>query len=177
MNVVQRVKNVFVGVMIILGSIILMAFPGNGLMIVVSILCLSLFIYGIKSMIFYFTMSRHMVGGRIILYLGIIILDFGMFTLMLTNIPRFYIVLYLLVIYAFSGVIDILRSLEAKKYQAPNWKFILISGLINITIAILCIVFIGNSDVIVYFYSAGLIYYASVRIYTAFRKTAIVYIQ
>ena len=177
MNVGQRIKNVLIGVFIIIGGIILMAFPDNGLIIVASILCLSLFIYGIRSLVYYFSMARHMVGGRIILYLGIIILDLGMFALMLTNIPRFYIVLYLLVIYAFSGVIDVLRSLEAKKYQAPSWKFFLASGLVNIVVAVLCIVFIKRGDMIVYFYGAGLIYSAVVRIISALRKTAIVYIQ
>ncbi|MBQ7715559.1 MAG: DUF308 domain-containing protein [Clostridia bacterium] len=177
MNIVQRIKNVLLGVLIILSSVIIMAFPDVGLIIVAAILCFSLFIYGIKSLIFYYSMARHMVGGRIILYLGIIILDFGMFALMLTDIPRFYIVLYLLVIYAFSGVIDILRSLEAKKYQASSWKLFLASGVINIVVAVLCIVFIKRGDMIVYFYGAGLIYSAAVRIISAFRKTAIVYIQ
>ena len=176
MNVFQRIKNVLIGVLIIISSVILMVLRDDGLVIVAAILCFSLLIYGIRSLVFYFSMARHMVGGRIILYLGIIVSDLGMFALMLTDIPRFYIVLYLLVIYAFSGVIGILRSLEAKKYRAP-WKLILVSGLINMTVAVLCIVFIKRGDMIVYFYSAGLIYSAAVRIFTAFRKTAIVYIQ
>ena len=173
----QRIKNILIGVLIILGAVILIAFPEEGLIITATILSFSLFIYGIKNMIYYFTMARHMVGGRIILYLGIIILDFGMFTIMMTNIPKIYIVLYLLVIYAFAGVIDILRALEAKKYQASTWKLSLISGIINIVVAILCVVFIGSTRMIVYFYCAGLIYSAIVRIITSFRKTAIVYIQ
>ena len=177
MSIVQRIENVLIGVLIIIGSVTLMAFPDDGLIIVVSILCLSLFIYGIKSLFYYFSMARHMVGGRIILYLGIIILDFGVFALMLTDIPRFYIVLYLLVIYAFSGVIDILRSLEAKKYNPSTSKLFLASGVINIAVAVLCIVFIRHGDIIAYFYSAGLIYYGIIRIITAFRKTAIVYIR
>ena len=177
MNSGQRIKNVILGVLIILGAVILIAFPNEGLLIVAGILCLSLFIYGIKTLIYYFTMARHMVGGRIMLYLGMIVLDLGMFALMLTDIPRIYIVLYLLIIYAFSGVIEILRALEVKKNNGPSWKFKLFSGLVNIVIAILCIVFIGHTDVIVFIYSLGLIYSAIVRIVTAFRKTAIVYIQ
>ena len=111
------------------------------------------------------------------LYLAVVVLDLGMFTMMLTNIPKMYIALYLVVVYAFSGAIDILRALEAKKYQAPSWRLSLISGIISVVIAILCIVFIGSTNMIVYLYSAGLIYSAIVRIVTAFRKTAIVYIQ
>lgn len=173
----QRIKNVLIGILIILGAVILIAFPEEGIIITASILSLSLFVYGIKTLIYYITMTRHMVGGRIMLYLAVVVLDLGMFTMMLTNIPKMYIALYLVVVYAFSGAIDILRALEAKKYQAPSWRFSLISGIINVVIAILCIVFIGSTNMIVYLYSAGLIYSAIARIITAFRKTAIVYIQ
>ena len=173
----QRIKNILIGVLIILGAIILIAFPEEGLIITASILSLSLFFYGVKTLIYYFTMARHMVGGRIMLYLSIIVLDFGMFTLMMTNIPKIYIALYLLAIYAFAGVIDILRALEAKKYQASTWKLSLISGIINIVVAILCVAFLGSTRMIVYLYCAGLIYSAIIRIVTACRKTAIVYIQ
>ena len=173
----QRIKNVLIGILIILGAVILIAFPEEGIIITASILSLSLFVYGIKTLIYYITMTRHMVGGRIMLYLAVVVLDLGMFTMMLTNIPKMYIALYLVVVYAFSGAIDILRALEAKKYQAPSWRLSLISGIISVVIAILCIVFIGSTNMIVYLYSAGLIYSAIVRIVTAFRKTAIVYIQ
>ena len=173
----QRIKNVLIGILIILGAVILIAFPEEGIIITASILSLSLFVYGIKTLIYYITMTRHMVGGRIMLYLAVVVLDLGMFTMMLTNIPKMYIALYLVVVYAFSGAIDIMRALEARKYQAPSWRFSLISGIINVVIAILCIVFIGSTNMIVYLYSAGLIYSAIVRIITAFRKTAIVYIQ
>ena len=173
----QRIKNVLIGILIILGAVILIAFPEDGLIIASSILSLSLFFYGIKTLIYYITIARHMVGGRIMLYLAVVVLDLGMFTLMLTNIPKIYIVLYLVVVYAFSGAVDILRALEAKKYQAPLWRFSLVSGIINVFVAILCIVFIGSTNMIVYLYCAGLIYSAIVRIITAFRKTAIVYIQ
>ena len=173
----QRIKNVLIGILIILGAVILIAFPEEGIIITASILSLSLFVYGIKTLIYYITMTRHMVGGRIMLYLAVVVLDLGMFTMMLTNIPKMYIALYLVVVYAFSGAIDILRALEAKKYQAPSWRLSLTSGIISVVIAILCIVFIGSTNMIVYLYSAGLIYSAIVRIVTAFRKTAIVYIQ
>ena len=173
----QRIKNILIGIAIILGALILIAFPEDGIIITASILSLSLFIYGIKTLIYYATMARHMVGGRIMLYLAVVVLDLGMFTMMLTNIPKIYIVLYLVVVYAFAGAVGILRALEAKRYQAPMWKLSLISGIINVVIAILCIIFMRSTNMIVYLYCVGLIYSAIVRIVTAFRKTAIVYIQ
>ncbi len=173
----QRIKNILIGIAIILGALILIAFPEEGIILTASILSISLFIYGIKTLIYYVTMARHMVGGRIMLYLAVVVLDLGMFTMMLTNIPKIYIVLYLVVVYAFAGVVSILRALEAKRYQAPMWKLSLISGIINVVIAILCIIFMRSTNMIVYLYCAGLIYSAIVRIVTAFRETAIVYIQ
>ena len=176
MSMGQRIINILIGVLIIAGAVIMIAFPEEGLIITAAILSISLFIYGIKTLIYYFTMSRHMVGGRIMLYLGVVVLDLGMLTMMMTNIPRIYIVLYLLAVYAFAGVIDILRALEAKSYQAPSWRFSLISGIVNVVIAILCVAFISSASMIVNIYCAGLIYSAIVRIITAFRKTEIVYI-
>ena len=173
----QRIKNILIGLLVILGAVILITFPEKGIVVTAAILSLSLFIYGIKTLIYYITMARHMVGGRIMLYIAVVVLDLGMFTLMLTGIPKTYIALYLVVVYAFSGAIDILRSIEAKKYQASSWRFSLISGIINVAVAIMCVIFIGSTYMIVYLYSAGLIYSAVARIITAFRKTAIVYIQ
>ena len=176
MSSAQRIKSILAGILILLGSAVLIAFPEDGLLFTAAILSISLLLYGIRMLIYYFTMARHMVGGRIMLYLGIIVLDFAMFTAMMSDVPRLYIILYLVAAYAFSGAIDILRSLEAKRYQASSWRFSLISGIIHIVFALSCIVFIGSTSVIVYVYAAGLIYSAIARIVTALRKTAIVYI-
>ena len=176
MSAVERIKNVLIGLLIILGAVILIFFPEEGFIIIAGILSISLVAYGVKSLVYYLMLARHMVGGRIMLYLAVVVLDLGIFTMMLTKIPRIYIVLYLVVVYAFSVVIDILRALEAKKLQAPSWRFSLISGIINVVIVILCLVFINSTKMIVYLYSGGLIYLAIVRIVNAFRKTAIVYI-
>lgn len=177
MTGIQRIKNILLGVVTILFSILMIAVPEGGLVVVALLISVSLFIYAVKTLVFYFSMARHMVGGRTMLYIGIIVLDFAVFVMMLTNIPRIYIILYLLAIHAFSGAIDILRSFEAKKYQASSWKFSMVSGVVNIIVAILCVVFIGSELIIIYIYCAGLIYSAMVRIITSFRKTAIVYIQ
>ena len=93
----QRIKNVLIGVLIILGAVILIVFPEEGILITASILSISLFVYGITTLINYITLTRHMVGGRIMLYLAVVVLDLGMFTMMLTNIPKIYIALYLVV--------------------------------------------------------------------------------
>ena len=133
-------------------------------------------IYGIRSLVYYFTMARHMVGGKYSLYLGVIALDFGMFTLAMSDIPRLYIAIYLMFCHAFSGVIDIMRGLEARSYEG-SWKLTTTHGLVSVFIAIACCVFIRSNMILVYIYAAGLMYSSCIRIITAFRRSAIVYIQ
>ncbi|MBQ9679097.1 MAG: DUF308 domain-containing protein [Ruminococcus sp.] len=173
----RRVTDILVGVLTMLLGFALILFPKHGLSIVAGILSMTMIVYGVRMLIYYCSMARHMVGGRTMLYIAVIVLDLGVFAWTLTDIPKIYIVLYLAVVHAFSGVIDIMRGLEAKKYKAPSWRLSALSGAVNLTVAILCIVFLGSTDMIVYIYSAGLIYSAVTRIITAFRKTAIVYIQ
>ena len=150
--------------------------PDMGPVIVMLLLCVSLFAYGIRTLWYYFTMARHMVGGRLHLYLGVIVIDLGLVTLALSNIPQMYIMLYLLILYVFSGAVSILRALESKKNGA-HWKWKLTYGIINLLIAAACGVFIRSGQVMVYIYCIGLVYSAVTRIIGAFRRTAVVYIQ
>ena len=121
-----------------------------------------------------------MVGGRGILYIGVIILDLGIFTLTIVDNPTSFVVAYLLTIHLFAGLVDILRSLESKRISAPSWKFKLSTGIVNIVVAIAAFVFgmVHRSlEVLSIIYGLGLFYSAITRIITAFRKTAIAYIQ
>ena len=60
---------------------------------------------------------------------------------------RQIVVIYLLIIYAFAGFVDVLRALEAKKYGAPYWKPKFITGVIEVLFAIALLIigmFIGD---------------------------------
>ena len=178
MGKLQRVQNVLVGILTILLSIIMMLLePEDGFLIAALILAFTLLFAGIRSLIYYFTMARHMVGGKMILYIGLIVLDFGMFTMAMTNIPHIYLILYLLGSHAFTAVIDIMRASEAKRNGASMWKLNMSTGIVNILVAILCLFALGSIRILVVMYCLGLIYSGCVRIIYAFRKTAIVYIQ
>ena len=50
-------------------------------------------------------------------------------------------------------------------------------GIINLLIAVLCLVFLGDVEVAVEIYALGLMYSAVMRIVQAFKPAAIVYIQ
>lgn len=177
MSGARRVREIIVSLLIIAFCVLIIFDPEKGFIIVAGILSLSLTIYGIRELIYYFTMARHMVGGKSALIIGVIAVDIGVFASTLTYLPNIYIVLYLLGIHAFSGAIDIMRSLEAKRMDAGSWRFKMASGAVNIVIAVLCVIFLNSTSMIVYIYTAGLAYSAVARIVTACRKTAIVYIQ
>jgi hypothetical protein len=180
MTAFQKIKNIVIAIFMLIGSAIIFWVPEDGITLIVLILSISLIINGLRNIIYYFTMARHMVGGRSILYTGVIIFDLGVFSLSVSDNSDRFVILYMLIIHMFSGLVDILRALESKRMSAPSWRFKFSSGVVNIAIAIAAFVsgyMFKSLTLIAYIYSAGLIYSAISRIITAFRKTAIVYIQ
>ncbi|WP_034444072.1 DUF308 domain-containing protein [Butyrivibrio sp. AE2032] len=174
----QRVRKVLFGLCMIAVALFFIFFPSDeAYMIIVAILSLGLAIVGIKDIIFYFTMAKHMIGGKMILIQGVIILDFALITGSLANVPKIYILLYLIGIHAFSGVVEILRAMESKKAVEGPWKLKFTHGIINFLLAIACLIFIRKSHTALLIYSLGLIYSAVVRIFSAFRRTSFILIN
>ena len=176
MSMLQRISNFISGLLSLLSGIVILLVTELGFRFAMLILGFSLLISGLRTVIFFFRMARHMVGGRSMLYYGVITMDFGVFTLTLTDMPRLYLAVYLVGVYAFSGVIDIMRSLEARSYEG-SWRMNLLHGSANVALAILCLVFVRSANVLAFIYGAGLIYSAIVRFIKTFRRTAVVYIQ
>lgn len=174
----RRATIFMISAAMIITAIAFMVSPRESYPVVTLILSFMLVAYGIRQIIYYIVMARHMVGGRLILYIGLIVLDLGLFTATLSTIPLPYVMLYLLGGYAFAGAIDLMRAKEARRLHSPEWKFILFKGMVNILIAVICLVlvFVGTTIAAVYIYSAGLIYSSILRIVSAMRKTAVVYI-
>ena len=174
----QRIRRILVGAVMIFFGILLIVDPSEeSYQIIIGVLSLGLAIAGIKDILFYFTMARHMVGGRMILVQGVIILDFAIITGSMASVPRIYILLYLIVIHAFSGVVEILRAMEAKRTVAGPWKLKFSHGIINFALALACLVFIRKANTALLIFSVGLIYSAAVRILTAFRRTSFILIN
>ncbi len=173
----QRVLNVAVGLVSILLGVILILFPVYGFDIILLILSAGLFVLGIKEIIYYFSMAIHMVGGKRSLYKGVIVLEVALFTLSMYEMPTVFVLLYLIAIHAFSGGVEVMRAMEARKNGTSSYKLKLSHGIIDLLMAVCCLVFIKHGDTAVYIYSAGLIYSAIIKIITAFKRTAVVYIQ
>ena len=119
MTTIQRIKKVLGGLIMAITALVLLVIKSEyGYIGIMIILSCWLTIYGLKDIIYYFTMARFMTGGRMLLYKGILFFDFGVVTASLSSFPKIYVILYLVGIYGFLGLVRILRALEAKKYGA-----------------------------------------------------------
>ena len=180
MTLIQRIRAVFSALMMILCAALLLLMKEDGYLLVILLLSITLIVYGVRTLIYYFTMARHMVDGRGIFYRGILVLDFGLFTLSISQNFNLVIVIYLLFVHAFSGVIGILHALEEKRFQADSWRLSMIQGMISIAFAAAAVIFgffLGDMQDLTRTYAAGLVWSAISQFIMAFRKTAIVYIQ
>ena len=177
MSKFQRVQNIVAGLCMLISAAVLFLLPEDGCLFIMLFLAVSLIIRGISELVYYFTMARYMVGGKLILFIGAVFFDFGFFTLTLSNEPKLFVLAYLLGLHAFTGLVNVLRAREAKRYNSGSWRINMAQGVVSILIAAVSLISAGNETLLVYFYSAGLIYSAALRIYSAFRRTAVVYIQ
>lgn len=179
MTKLERIGTFIAGLTIIICCIALIVLRGRGYTVLLYLLGLSLIFNGIRCLAYFFVMARHMVGGKMILFIGIVYLDFGMFTLTLNDEPLVFVVFYLLGFYAFSGLVDILRALEAFRLNG-DWKFTMSVGVINVAIAavaLFCGVVLKSPLLLVRLYCVGLLYSGISRIIQSLRTTTIVFIQ
>ena len=177
MTRMNRITSFITGLFMILTATFFSVDTEDALTFISLILCISLLLYGIRMFIYYFTLARHMIGGISILFRAVIIFDLGLFALNLSNLPLFYIMLYLAAINGFSGVVNIMRARESKNLDSPVWKLNLFQGILNVTMAVLCLVFIRSIQIASYIYAFGLFNSGIIRIIQAFRKTESVYVQ
>ena len=74
----QRIRGVLIGLVMLIAAFAFIAYPSEDVYItIVTILALGLAIAGIRDIIFYFRMARHMIGGKMILIQGAIIFGSG----------------------------------------------------------------------------------------------------
>ncbi len=118
-------------------------------------------------------------GAVLVLYLGengfLLIALF----LCVSLVPHVFIVLYILGINAFSGIVDILRALEARKLQSPSWRMNLAAGIVSIVFALAAGVsglVMKDMEVTTIIFVIGVFWSAAAKLISAFRRTAIVYI-
>lgn len=173
----QRIKSAFGGLVALAFVPLLMEDPDLGCAAIVLVLGIAAALAGLRMVIYYASMARHMVGGQIILYIGVILLDFGLFSFGIADVPKQYIMLYLMLGHLFYGLVEILRAMEIRKQKLGSWRFKLLIGLGNLALGVLCLVQINSSKMTVYIYCLGVLWSALGRIVSAFRPASVVYVE
>lgn len=176
MNIFKRIRTVLSSLFSICMYIYLMLYPDVGIHYVINLLALGLLFYGIQQLRYYRTMARFKVGGNITLYIGIICIELSVVTFRINDVHTFMIMLYLLLYYIFIGAIHIYSALEARKISAPFWRTRLFNGIVHLIISVLCLLNFYSSRMMMYILCCGLIYSAIMRLVTACKHTAIIYI-
>lgn len=180
MTKLQILQNSFIGLIMILIGAGMLYKPQSWLGFAVRLLSVMLIVGGLRYLVYYIDIARSMVGGRSVLYRGILMLDAGALTLSMTSRSMFYLILYLAGAHMFAGVVELMRALEQRRVGSPAWRFRAAVGSANVALAVAVVAggFAFHSEtIVVYVYGAGLIYSGLLRIISAFRKTAIVYIR
>lgn len=177
MSLIKKIIQLSVGFALIILAVFLIVVPELAVEYIAAIIFITLFIGGIRYLAQYFSMARYMVGGRTIFYTGLIMLDLSLISWSLIVKSQLYIMLYLVGIYVFYGVVQLLHSFETKRNENSAWKIIFINAVINLLIALTCLCFAGSLEIMVYVYGAGVIYTGLTRIVSIFRKEEQVVIQ
>jgi len=176
MGKLKRIWNVISGIFVILFALTVMAIPEDAFLLIALIIAIVLLLKGLRYISYYLTMAQHMVGGKIILFSGIIMFDTGVFVGTIAERSAPIIVIYLTAGHLITGGINVVKAVRSRKEGYP-WKADMFQGVINLIIALISVIFMGSVEILVYVYCGGIIYLAGVRIASAFRKTAVVYIQ
>ena len=173
----QRIQKILGGVLTLLLAPLLPLNPEAGCIIIVMVLGFSAVLKGLRMILYFISMARHMVGGKIILYQGFILLDFGLFTLGLADIPSRFIMLYLLLGYLFYGFVGVLRALEIRKRDISSWRFKLLVSAGDIALGVLCLVKLNSMRWAATVYCLGVLWAALGRIISACRPNQRVYVN
>ena len=177
MSIGGRIGKILVGIIMIIAAIFMMLYPDIGYYLINGILGISLLVSAISSLVYYFRLARHMVGGRSTLFNGLIQLDLAVFTLTLTDLPKIFLMIYLVSVFGVTGVLRLARGLEARSRKAPAWYWSFLSGLFYVLIAFLCTIFISNNAIMVTIFSVGMLFMGVGNIVSSFYRSKIVYVQ
>ena len=122
MSKFRRVLNVLSGIgMILVGALLMLMDTSGGLRWVLLFIQIGMTFRGLGSLYYYLKMARYMVGGRSVLYRGMIYLDLGVLAGSLFDHPVTYTVIYLAAIHVFAGAVSVMRANESRKIGG-HWR-------------------------------------------------------
>ena len=110
MSKLSRIKNIIIGIVVIVMSVGMLLFPSTGYYMATLILGVALLISGIKQFLYFFSMGIHMIGGKVILYRALITIDLSFFILSIKGIGQRYMMVYFIIYYFFAVMIHMLSA-------------------------------------------------------------------
>lgn len=173
MEIHNRILHILIAVGLICIAVLLYFLGEDGPNVIALIMGVTLAIYGIRCLVAYFLKFRYIIGGRMQLYIGIIVMDLGLLIIGSFNGSGILILIYLLGFRLVMGVIGVARALERKKSGA-SWKIRLAGGIISLLTVLVGIIFFREPEVVVDIYCIGLLISAVEHIVTAFRRDKVV---
>lgn len=176
MTKLQRIANLALGLLLIACGFALLLKPEGGLLAVSFVLGLMLLLYGVRKLVYYLRMARHMTGGLAILFIAIIAIDVSVLAVAVIDNPQLAVALYIVCYNALIGLLAIARGVESKLFGSP-WVLHIVQGLATLAIAALCVAFANSNETLITVLSLGLFYSAGVMLVEAFKPTEIIYIQ
>lgn len=177
MSKTRRVWNIIAAVFMIQSALILMLIPMIAFEIIAMFVGLMLTCYGLKYLIYYITHAQHMVGGKRLLLVGLVLLDTGVFATLLTEQAQAILIIYVVAAHLVASILNFARAFSNKGDGNPGWKIDLAQGIGNVAQVALCLIFINWVEVPVFIYCGGVIYSAVLKIIQSCKRTAIVYVQ
>ena len=176
MTKLQRIMNLAFSVLMIGCGLAMLLSPHDGILVVACILGIALVLYGVKKLVYYIRLGRHMVGGLSLLFMAVIAIDVGVFAAAVIDRPQLAVALYLISYNVLTGFLSIARGVESKLFGA-SWAPKIVQGLVSLALAGLCFSFINSDETIIWVLCIGLFYGAAVNLVSAFKPTEIIYIQ
>lgn len=172
----QRILRGLSGVLLVLAALSLVFSGERGYYFMLLGLELILIGKAIEILVFYIQMARHMVGGIFYLYEALLLLDIGIFTLVLVDLPRGIAMLYLNGGVLLSGVTDLLRARDWKRMALRRWKFMMVIGVSKIIFVLTSLSYLHSPYMLTLIYAVGLAYSGVVRVVTSFQKVELMYV-
>ena len=177
MSTFQRIEYILAGLVRILFGIFMIYNPFKSYIPIAWILVAAMILTGLRNLVYYVLMARHMVGGKMILFIGMLFMDFGIFSYTLVDRPRLFLISYLIVSHFFWGSLNIAKAVGEKRSLSPTWRRDCLQGIIHLLIVAAAIRFFSSIRMLVILFCAGIIYSGIIHIVSALRRTAILYIQ
>ena len=177
MSTLQRIEYSLAGLVRVLFGIFMIYKPFESYVPIARILVAVLVLMGLRNLLYYVLMARHMVGGKMILFIGMLFMDFGIFSYSLVERPKLFLISYLIVSHFFWGSLNIIKAVVEKRNFTPTWRRDCMQGILHMLIMAAAIRYAPSVRRLVILFCAGIIYSGIVHIVSALRSTAIVYIQ